>query len=325
MARVALDAMGGDHAPAEIVAGALEAAGDPALSVMLVGDGDALGSLVGDAPVDVVHAPETIGMDEDPAHAIREKRNASVAVAARLVADGAADGLVSAGSTGATLAAATLILGRLKGVLRPAIAALLPLDEVGKVLVDAGANPECKPEHLRQFAVMGSALAEARLAMVRPRVALLNIGAEQGKGRDLERAAFALMAETPINFVGNVEARDVAGDAADVIVTDGFTGNVMLKAGEGTVSHVGQLLLAEFAAASQEQPEIAAAFGPRLVSLRERLDPESYGGASLLGVKGAVTISHGSSSRRAIANALRFTAREIEHDLVGKISAGLDR
>ncbi|MBT8215233.1 MAG: phosphate acyltransferase PlsX [Acidimicrobiia bacterium] len=318
MPRIALDAMGGDHAPGEIVAGAL----DSELDVVLVGDRAVLEPLAGGLPI--VHAAEVIDMGDDPARALREKRGSSIAVAAKLVADGEADGLVAAGSTGATMAAAALIIGRMNGVLRPAIATVVPAGEKGKIVLDVGANPNVKVENLVQFAVMGAALAETRLGIATPTVGLLNIGEEPGKGRDLEREAYDALEKAPINFIGNVEGHDVVGERPDVIVADGFTGNVALKTSEGTSRFVMDAIKRELGAVLIEHPELAGILAPRLERLRARLHPESYGGASLLGVKGVVTIAHGSSSRTAIANAIRMTAQEAERHLLDRIRAGLE-
>lgn len=319
MARIALDAMGGDHAPSQTVAGAIASGVD----VVLVGDEGQLGPLAGDSGLPIVHAGEVIQMGEDPSKALREKRGSSIAVAARLVADGEADGLVSAGSTGAAMAASALIIGRMNGVLRPAIAALIPTGERGKIVLDAGANPEVKIEHLVQFAIMGVALAEARLGIASPTVGLLNIGEEPGKGRDQEREAFKALDTSPVNFIGNVEGHDILGDQPDVIVTDGFTGNVALKTSEGTSRLVMEAFKQELGALIAERPDLAEFLGPRLERLRRKLHPESYGGASLLGVKGVVTIAHGSSSPTAIANALRMTVEEAERHLLDRIRSGL--
>lgn len=318
MPRIALDAMGGDHAPGEVVAGAL----DSELDVVLVGDRPVLEPLAGGLPI--VHAAEVIDMGDDPARALREKRGSSIAVAAKLVADGEADGLVAAGSTGATMAAAALIIGRMEGVLRPAIATVVPAGEKGKIVLDVGANPNVKMENLVQFAVMGSALAETRLGIAAPTVGLLNIGEEPGKGRDLDREAYEALEKAPINFIGNVEGHDIVGDRPDVIVSDGFTGNVALKTSEGTSRFVMDAIKRELGAVLIEHPELAGILAPRLERLRARLHPESYGGASLLGVKGVVTIAHGSSSRTAIANAIRMTAQEAERHLLDRIRAGLE-
>ncbi len=311
MARIALDAMGGDNAPREVIAGAVLAAGR-GVDVVLVGDEGRLAGLMArsEDALPIVHAPEVIDMQEDPAAAIREKKQASVRVAAKLVADREAAGMVSAGSTGAAMAAAALVIGRLPGVSRPAIATIIPGIESPTVVLDSGANIECRPEHLAQFAVMGAALAATYIGVERPTVGLLNIGEEEGKGRELEKAAFPLLAASSVEFVGNVEGRDLASRRADVFVTDGFTGNVLLKAAEGTARMVVGL---------------AAAGGGAIAELADRLDPESYGGAHLVGSRGVVVIAHGSSSRVAIANALEMAAEGAKNGLVDRIAAGLAR
>jgi phosphate acyltransferase len=324
MARIALDAMGGDFAPQQTVLGALDAAGR-GVDVVLVGDEPVLRRVLAEVggSLPIVHAPETIEMSDDPASAIREKKGASVTVCARLVSEGEADGMVSAGSTGAAMAAAAILIGRVKGVSRPAIATIFPIGSP-TVVLDAGANVEVKPEHLVQFAVMGSVIAEIYLGKEAPTVGLLNIGEEPGKGRELEKEAHALMrAKTP-RFVGNVEGRDLGRGTADVFVTDGFTGNVLLKTAEGVARVVGRFVLEGLAAESDPAIQSAAAvILPKMMSLRERFDPEAYGGAHLVGVKGTVVIAHGSSSRRAIANAITMASEGAERGLVGRIEAGL--
>lgn len=324
MARIALDAMGGDFAPTETVFGALDAAAR-GVDVVLVGNEPVLARCVADAggALPIVHAPETIDMGDDPAVAIREKKGASVTVCARLVSEGAADGMVSAGSTGAAMAAAAIIIGRVKGVSRPAIATIFPIGSP-TVVLDAGANVEVKAEHLVQFAVMGSVVAEIYLGKTAPTVGLLNIGEEAGKGRDLEKEAHALMQARTPRFVGNVEGRDLGRGRADVFVTDGFTGNVLLKTAEGVARVVGRFVLEGLAGAADPDVQQAAnVLLPTMMGLRERFDPEAYGGAHLVGVKGTVVIAHGSSTRRAIANALAMAGEGAERNLVGRIEAGL--
>jgi len=323
-ARIALDAMGGDHAPHQMVLGALDAAAS-GVDVVLVGDTPRieaeLEALGADLPI--VHATECISMEDDPAVAIREKKGASVTVAARLVAAGDAHGIVSAGSTGATLAAAAIVIGRLPGVSRPAIAAIFPIGSP-TVVLDVGANLEVRPSTLAEFGVMGSVLAEIHLGIATPRVGLLNIGEEAGKGREAEREAHDLLAGMPIHFIGNVEGRDLGKATADVFVTDGFTGNVMLKTSEGTANAVAALVLETLA--EDDDPgfqESAGAVLPKLLAVRERLDPEAYGGAHLVGTRGTVVIAHGSSSRVAVANALRMAADGADGGLTAKIEAGL--
>ncbi len=324
MARIALDAMGGDFAPQQTVLGALDAVargGD----VVLVGDEPVLVRLLAEAgaSLPIVHAPETIGMADDPAAAIREKKDASVTVCARLVAEGRAEGMVSAGSTGAAMAAAAIVIGRIKGVTRPAIATIFPLG-TPTVVLDAGANVEVKAENLVQFGVMGSVIAEIYLGREAPTVGLLNIGEEEGKGRELEKEAHTLMRLRTPRFVGNVEGRDLGRGVADVFVTDGFTGNVLLKTAEGVARAVGRFVLEGIAAETDPAfQEAAGVVLPKLMGLREKFDPEAYGGAHLVGVKGTVVIAHGSSTRRAIANALMLAAEGAERGLVSRIEAGL--
>ena len=319
MARIALDAMGGDHAPKETVAGAVEAT-VRGVEVILVGDAEALETeLEGhDVDIEIIHAPDVIGMADDPARALREKPDSSISVAVKLVAFGKAAGFVSAGSTGAAMAAAAIIMGRLKGVSRPAIATIFPTLGSPTLVLDSGANPEVRAEHLAQFGVMGSVAAEVLLGVERPRVGLLSIGEERGKGRDLDKAAFDLLEKTPTRFVGNVEGRDVATDKVDVIVTDGFSGNIFLKTTEGAVKLVAEYFLEALERLPAEVKEQAL---PALAEVKERLDWETYGGAQLLGVKGVAVIAHGSSSRVSIANALAMASEAAEKDLPGRLAA----
>jgi glycerol-3-phosphate acyltransferase PlsX len=322
MARIAVDAMGGDHAPTEVVWGAIAAAG-AGHHLILVGDVERLRPVLADAGADipVVSASEVIEMGDDAARAIRDKRDASVAVAARLVAEGEADGFVSAGSTGAAMAAAAFILGRLPGVGRPAIASIFPSRVV---LLDSGANVSCRPEDLARFAVMGSALARIHFDVATPRVGLVNIGEEANKGRELEKETYRLLERTPgIDFVGNVEGRDLDADRAEVFVTDGFTGNVILKAAEGA-SRLTFRLAAE-AMADPALEEAVAALQPAITGLRQRLDPDRTGGAHLLGVDGVAVIAHGSSTRVAVASAIGLAAEGADGDLPRRISEGLAR
>lgn len=321
MARIALDAMGGDHAPEETVAGAVDAAGK-GVDVILVGGEEALTAELAkhQSNLPVVDAPDVIGMGDDPARALREKPDASITVCAKLVASGKADGFVSAGSTGAAMAAAAIIIGRIAGVTRPAIATIFPTPVSPTLVLDSGANPEVKADQLAQFAVMGAVAAQALLGADPARVGLLSIGEEKGKGRDLERAAYDLIEQGPVHFVGNIEGRDVATDKVDVIVTDGFTGNVFLKATEGTAALINGYLLE----AMSELPEgIRRQALPALARVKEKMDWESYGGAQLLGVRGAALIAHGSSSRRAVSNALVMAHQSADKDLPGRVAAAL--
>ena len=322
MSLIAVDAMGGDNAPLEIVEGSMVAR-DHGAEIVLVGDEELLSALIEGRSHNIAirHSSQIIDMDDDPAHAIREKKDASIVVAAKMVADGDAQAMVSAGSTGAAMACAAFIIGRLKGVTRPAIASFFP---TGQLVMDMGANLEVKPENLLQFAVMGSALAEVYQHKDQPKVGLLNVGEEPTKGRDIEKAAHAMLrASDAINFVGNVEGRDIATSKADVIVTDGFTGNVLLKTSEGAGKVIQNMIL-EVLSQPQYQ-DLMQGLMPAFLELRERLSPESVGGAHLVGTKGVVVIAHGSSSRVAVANAIDMAVEGAESGLVGKISDGIAR
>lgn len=321
MARIALDAMGGDHAPAETVAGAVLAS-QRGVDVVLVGDSGALSKQLAehDVELEIVDASEIIGMGDDPARALREKPNASITVAARLVASGEVQGLVSAGSTGAAMAAAAIIVGRVPGVQRPSIATIFPTPGSPTLVLDSGANPEVTETQLLQFALMGAIAAEALLGATNPRVALLSIGEEKGKGRPLEKAAYGLLEGSDLNFVGNVEGRDIGTDRADVIVTDGFTGNIFLKTTEGAARLIIDYVTEALSALS---PDVRAEALPALEAVAKKLDYESYGGGHLLGIKGVVVIAHGASSRMAIANALTMAGEGAEQDIPAKIGARL--
>lgn len=321
MVRIALDAMGGDLAPSETVAGAVQAS-ERGVDVVLVGDETAVREELArnESSLPVVDAPDVIGMADDPRRALREKPRASITVSAKLVAEGEAAGFVSAGSTGAAMAAAAIIIGRLPGVSRPAIASIWPTPGTPTMVLDAGANPDVKPEQLAQFAIMGSVATKTLLGVQDPRVGLLSIGEEKGKGRELERAAYDLLESGTTNFIGNLEGRDIATDKADVIVTDGFTGNIFLKTTEGAAKLVSQYFLE---AVSELPPEVQEQVVPALASVRQRLDYETYGGAQLLGVKAVAVISHGSSSRIAISNALVMAKEGAEKDLPGRLAEEL--
>jgi glycerol-3-phosphate acyltransferase PlsX len=321
LARIALDAMGGDNAPIETVAGAVDAAGR-GVEVILVGQSEVIEPELAkhDATLPVVDAPEVIGMGDDPIRAVREMPGASINVAARLVREGEAQGLVSAGSTGAAHAAATILIGRVDRRALPSIASIFPTPGSPTLVLDSGANPDVDAENLVQFAIMGAVGAEVLLGAEDPRVGLLTNGEERGKGRALEREAFALLEQAPIRFVGNVEGRDVAADKADVIVTDGFTGNVFLKTMEGAAQVIVRYALE---AISTLEPEVQHSVLPALGEVRRKLDYETYGGAHLLGVRGAVVIAHGASSRVAIANALVMASEAAGQDLPGRLAARL--
>ncbi|HEX6491076.1 MAG TPA: phosphate acyltransferase PlsX [Gaiellaceae bacterium] len=317
MARVAVDAMGGDRAPEEIVAGALEAASEQIVPLLVGPAGLETGGL------ELVEAATAIAMDEKPGEAVRAKRDSSLVTACRLVRLGQADAAVSAGNTGAMLAAGLLEIRRLPGVNRPAIAVVLPARRGPSVLIDAGANADARPEHLRQFAHMGSVFSQELLGIEAPAVRLLSIGEEPEKGDQLTLEAHALMVEAiDLNFRGNTESRDLLEGAADVVVCDGFTGNVVLKALEGTIRSVLGALREEITATTRGRLG-GLLIRPAARSLRERLDPDTYGGAYLLGLRGLAVIAHGNSGRRAIANAIRLAARGVEHDVVGRVEERL--
>jgi glycerol-3-phosphate acyltransferase PlsX len=310
---IALDAMGGDFAPGEIVAGARRAVDELGLSVTLVGVLELLGDPLG---LEVVAVSEVIAMDDDPGASVRKKKDSSLVRAAELVRDGKASAMVSAGNTGATMASALLRMGRLPGVIRPCIATPIPRpDATPMLLVDAGANAECKPEMLVQFAQMASTYVRALYGVDRPSVGLLSIGEESSKGTPLVKETYQLLREmSSLNFVGNVEGRDLVPSPVDVIVTDGFTGNVALKTLEGALKFVFSTVLG--AIRTNDATKAAGdVLLPYLLPVAKELSAENQGGALLLGVKGICVISHGASNATAIMNALRV-ADEIEKGAV---------
>jgi len=314
--KIAVDAMGGDRGPAEIVAGALDARGDGIEPVLFGSVGlDTHG-------LELRETTEVIGMHEKPAEAVRGKPGSSLVAAVRAVAEGEADAVVSAGNTGAMLAAGLLELRRLPGVMRPAIAVPLPTRRGPSVLLDAGANADARPEHLLQFATMGAVFAEEMLGIANPEVRLLSIGEEPEKGNQLTLETYALLAASDLNFAGNTEGRDLLAGAADVVVTDGFTGNVALKAIEGTIRTLLEGLREEITATPRGKLG-GVLIRPAARRLRHRLDPDTYGGAYLLGLRGLAVIAHGNSSSTAIANAIRLAARGVEHDVVDALATRL--
>jgi glycerol-3-phosphate acyltransferase PlsX len=308
--------MGGDRAPGEIVAGALEAR-SPQLEPILVGPAGLDGG-----GLEVVEAPDTIAMHEKPTEAVRTKPQSSLVVACRLVGEGRAQAVASAGNTGAMLAACLVELRRVRGVHRPAIAVPIPARRGPSVLIDAGANADARPEHLLQFGHMGAVFAREILGVSEPDVRLLSIGEEDEKGNQLTLEAHALLAASDLRFGGNVESRELLEGAADVVVADGFTGNVCLKLLEGTITSLLEALRQEITATRRGKLG-GLLIRPAARSLRERLDPDTYGGAYLLGLRGLAVIAHGNSSRRAIANAIRLAARGVENDVVGRVGAAL--
>jgi len=316
MIRVAVDAMGGDRGPEEIVAGAVDAASDT-LQPVIVGP-----RRLDTNGLELIEAPDVIAMDEKPTEAVRTKPNSSLVVACRAVGERKADAVVSAGNTGAMLAACLLELRRIPGVRRPAIAVTIPARRGPSVLLDSGANADARPEDLVQFAHMGAVFAEEILGVAEPEIRLLSIGEEPEKGNQLTLEAHRLLAATDLNFAGNAEGRDLLTGAADVVVTDGFTGNVALKVTEGTIQALLEGLREEITSTA------AGKLGGLLIRpagrrLRKRLDPDTYGGAYLLGLRGLAVIAHGSSSRRAITNAVSLAARGVEKDVVGRLTQNL--
>jgi glycerol-3-phosphate acyltransferase PlsX len=309
---VAVDAVGGDKAPGEIVAGARTASADLGIPILLVGPPDRVGDPMG---LELLECTEVIEMHDDPGGAVRRKKDSSLVRAAEAVRDGRASAMVSAGNTGATMASALLRMGRIKGVARPAIATPIPVPgTTPTVLLDAGANAEIQPEWLVQFAQMGATFFTARYGGAAPRVGLLSIGEEDTKGRTQEKEANALLRDAPnVNFVGNVEGRDLMTADVDVVVTDGFTGNVALKTLEGGMRFI------QKAIAEAVPGDLFAQLWPHLEPLVTELDPESHGGAMLLGVDGVCIISHGSSSARAITNACRVARDMVEGELVAHL------
>ncbi len=313
MTTIAVDAMGGDHAPRAETEGAIAAAREYGVRVLLVG----LESVVQNElarhshrglPIEVVHASEVITMTDLPSQAFRKKKDSSVHVALRLMRKGEADALVSAGNTGAVMATARFMLGTLPSVDRPALAAPFPTSKGGvAVLIDVGANVDSKPEHLEQFAIMGEIYYRTIFGMRRPRVALLSIGEEETKGNEVTREAFALLKQTPLNFVGNVEGRDVFSGNVQVIVCDGFIGNVALKISEGLVEHLVQVLKDALKATIASQ--VGYVLSRRAYQdFKKKVDYSEYGGAPLLGVRGTTIICHGRSNANAIKNAIRVAA-----------------
>ena len=317
MSTIAVDAMGGDSAPKEIVKGAILAK-ENGVDVILSGDKTLIESYLEGVKIPVVDYPEVISMEDNPARAIRTKKNASILGALQLVKENKADGVFSAGSTGATLVGSISILGKSKGVLRPAIAAVLPGIESGTILLDSGSSLEVKPKILLQYGAMGSKLAEIIFEINNPKIGLLNNGEEESKGRDIERSAYKLLKSSNLNFIGNIEGRDFANSKADVFITDGFTGNIVLKTMEGTAK-LQQKLIAN---ALKEK-----LFKPLLIPVKnamkpakDKLDPDKTNASYLLGINGLVTIGHGSSTAEGVKNAIIYTNTSAEKGFINKFT-----
>ncbi|MEW6448028.1 MAG: phosphate acyltransferase PlsX [Bacillota bacterium] len=323
--RVAIDAMGGDYAPTEVVAGAVRASEEYGIEVLLVGDeARILNEMTGvnSKRVQVVPASEVIGMGEHPVQAVRRKRDSSIVRGVELVKEGRADAVISAGNTGAVMAAALLGLGRIQGIDRPALMSLMPNPQGNTVLLDVGANVDVKAQHLVQFAIMGAAYASSVLKIKHPRVGLLSIGEEETKGNELTLSAFPLLKKEPLNFIGNVEGREAFNGRVDVVVCDGFVGNVLLKAGEGLAEALELMIRQEV---SKNFPaKIALGLTLALLKgLRRRLDYAEYGGAPLLGVNGVVVVAHGTSRALAIKNAVRVAVESVKSGLVETIAGSI--
>jgi glycerol-3-phosphate acyltransferase PlsX len=328
MMRIAVDAMGGDHGPAFIVEGAVAASREYGISLLLVGDESAVKEELTrhggqKLPIEVRHASQVVHMDESPAHALRKKRDSSLRVAAKAVRDGEAAAFVSAGNTGAAMAIAMFVVGVLPGVDRPAIAVVLPTLRGKTVLLDAGATVDSKSRHLVQFAIMGHVYAKDVLGIPTPRVGLLSIGEEEGKGNELTKETFKELELSTLNFIGNVEGRDIYNGNADVVVTDGFTGNVALKISEGLAETLGAMIRQEL---TRDWMSKVAGFlaQPAFRRFKKRVDYVELGGAPLLGIDGAAIICHGASPPKAIKNAIRLASEWVKGNVNDHIRAALE-
>lgn len=325
--KIAVDAMGGDYAPVEVVKGAVEAVRGYNIPVILVGDRSAIESELAKYPdvkssIEIRHTSEVVEMDEPPSNAIRRKTDSSITVCGKMVSSGEAQATVSAGNTGAAMAVATLIVGRIPGIDRPGIASFLPTRKGKAVILDAGANVDCTVDNLMQFAVMGKEYVERVMKIQSPRIGLLSIGEEAAKGDTLTKATNAELAQSNLNFVGNVEGKEIFRGAADVIVCDGFAGNIVLKVSEG----IGEFILGTLK--EEVNRSLICKLGgllmrPAFRRTMGRLDYAEYGGAPLLGVNGVCIISHGRSNSRAICNAIRAAADAVSNDVVDCIKAAV--
>lgn len=329
--RIAIDAMGGDHAPDVVVAGALEAAKEwNDITIILVGDSARIEPLIkaaGAKPanLEIRHAAEIIEADDEPVKAVRRKKDASMVVAGRMVHDREADAMISAGNTGALMTTGLLVVGRIKGIDRPALAPMIPsLDGKGMLALDLGANMDATAEQLLQYAIMGSIYRAKVHGIVNPRVGLLNVGTEAMKGNELTKAAYPLLEQAPIHFIGNVESRDVLRGPCDVLVCDGFAGNIMLKSVEGAASVIFSTLKTEFV--RNFATKLAAlVLKPGLTRFRRSFDYSEHGAAPLLGINGLLLKSHGSSNATAIKNAVRQARIALQNDLVTSISTEISK
>ena len=322
-ARIAIDAMGGDNAPGEIVAGAILAAHEDYGDLILVGDEAQIRPLLTgpkSETIEVVHAPDAVPMDMHASQALRIADKTSLGMAVAMVKDGKADAVVSAGNSGAFLAIALIRLRTIPGIARPAIATVWPALNGPMVLLDSGANVDCRPEWLEQFGIMGSAYAKGVLEIANPRVAILSVGEEATKGNSQVLEAAALLREAPINFIGNVEGKDIFHNAADVIVVDGFVGNVVLKMGEGLIHDLQKIIKDTVMGGSPLTKAGALLMMPALRKLKTRFDYETYGGAPLLGIAGNCIVTHGRATRNAIKHSIHQASIEAQRDVVGTIT-----
>lgn len=325
--KIAIDAMGGDHAPKEIVLGAMKALDTyKDLYITLVGDENKIKAYTKEHErLAIIHTEEVISGTDEPVRAVRRKKNSSMVLAAKEVSEGRADACISAGNTGALMAAGLFVVGRIEGIERPALAPTLPtIGGEGFVLLDVGANAEAKPDHLVQYALMGSIYSQKVRGIEKPRVGLLNIGTEEKKGNDLTKHTYEMLQNTDIHFIGNVEARDLLSGVADVVVTDGFTGNMVLKTIEGTAMSVMKML--KSALMSSFKTKVAAAIlKPDLMKIKAQMDYSEYGGAGLFGLKAPVIKAHGSSDANAVFNAVRQARDMIQHQVTDTIRQAVEK
>ncbi|MGM7720338.1 phosphate acyltransferase PlsX [Metabacillus sp. Hm71] len=323
--KLAIDAMGGDHAPKSVVEGVMKAiSAFPDLEVTLIGQEDKMKQYLTDQTrINVIHTDEVIEATDEPVRAVRRKKNASMVLMANEVKEGRADGCISAGNTGALMTAGLFIVGRIEGIERPALSPTLPtLDGKGFLFLDVGANVDAKPEHLFQYALMGSIYVEKVRGINNPRIGLLNVGTEDKKGNELTKQTFELLKNSQLNFVGNVESRDLMESVADVVVTDGFTGNIALKSIEGTALSVFSMM--KSALTSNLKSKLAAGvLKPEFKQIKQKMDYSEYGGAALFGLKAPVIKAHGSSDANAIYNAIRQTREMVSYNVTKTIHASL--
>lgn len=327
--KIAIDAMGGDHAPLEIVNGAVAAAKENAdVHIILVGNEQEIKPILGEvipSNIRIVHADEIIESDDEPVKAVRRKKNSSMVVAGRLVKEGEADAMLSAGNTGALMTTGLLVVGRISGIERPALAPLLPtMDKVGMLALDLGANMDATPEQLQQYAVMGSIYREKVEGMKAPRIGLLNVGTEEMKGNEVTKAAFSLLKESNLNFIGNVESKEMLNRQCDVLVCDGFSGNILLKSYEGAAQSIFNELKKAFKL-NVLTKLAAAVMLPKLKGLKKTLDPNEFGGAPLLGLNGLVLKIHGSSDARAVQAAVKQAKTAISSGLIQSIKDEINK